>query len=58
MQCDICFEEKKQFYSLHDEIHCVCKQCFNKIKTQEKIICPFCRRKIYTFINIRKITYI
>ena len=58
MQCDICYDDKNIFYSLHNQIHPVCKQCFDKIKKQDTIICPFCRKEIYLFYNVQKITYI
>lgn len=58
MQCNICLEDKKKFYTLHDSIHQVCENCFKKISSQENIICPFCRKKIYFYIHVGKITYI
>lgn len=58
MQCDICLEVKTKFYTLHNGIHPVCDICFQKIKDQENIICPFCRKKIHFFIHVGKITYI
>ena len=58
MQCNICLEEKYKFYTLHDNMHQVCTNCFEKIKSEKNVKCPFCRKKIYLFIYVRKITYI
>lgn len=58
MQCDICLEDKNKFYSLHDGIHKVCNICFKKIRSQDTITCPFCRKQISFFIHVGKITYI
>ena len=41
-QCEICFENKTSFKTLHDN-HQVCVDCFKRLQTPT---CPFCRADI------------